>query len=161
MQSTLCHCTASTQGTMWEHTTTTCQRLGLSACASYWRVSEISDTLYSKRAGDYSRLLTVLYMRMLCLLHLHYSWAMCHFITNNNKYYKQCFKNFKNTCIDIRFWSDQVLHSLFCQMFFPLKVALCCLPGIVWHQCTSVILHFWQQSCGEARKARGGCCWSH
>lgn len=52
MPSTLCHCTASTRGTMWEHTTTTYQRLGLSACASYWRVSEISETHYSTRAGN-------------------------------------------------------------------------------------------------------------
>lgn len=39
----------------------------------------------------------------------------------------------------------------------------CCVPGIVWRQCahTFVLTHFWQQSCGETRKARRGCCWSH
>lgn len=81
MQSTLSHCTASTRDIMWEHTTTTYQRLGLSACASYCRVSGTWETHYSTRAGDWLFTYACIYiffhfvfllLHLQCLLSPHY-----------------------------------------------------------------------------------------
>lgn len=62
MQNTLFHCTALIHDIIREHTTTICQKLGLSACASCWRVSRTSETHCSTRAGgstDFLNLFTL------------------------------------------------------------------------------------------------------
>ena len=67
MESTSSRCTASTPDIMWERTTIIYRRLGPSACASYWRVSETSETHCSARAGNYT---VIRWLFFLCDLNL-------------------------------------------------------------------------------------------